>query len=81
MSSGPLKENSNSISPSKEMRKLRIQLTDRNFELKKMEEDYAEYKAHLLMQHNAERNCLSKNIRELKDKMAEDNEYWSLKID
>ena len=36
MSLGPLKENNVSFSPSKEMRKLKIELADRTFELKKL---------------------------------------------
>lgn len=50
----------------KEIKKLKIDLSDTLFELKKMEEDYAEEKAHILMQSNAEKNSLNAIIKELK---------------
>lgn len=46
------KENNSSLSPSKEMRKLRVELSDRLFELRKLEEDHAEEKAHFQMNYS-----------------------------
>ena len=73
MSLAPLKENNVSFSPSKEMRKLKIELADRSFELKKMEEDYAEQKAHLIIQHNHDKNHYHKTIKDLKEKLVDEN--------
>ncbi len=38
-----------------------------------MEEDFAEEKAHLCMQFNQERNTLNGVVKELKEKMHEEN--------
>lgn len=63
------------------MRKLRVELSDRVFEIRKMEEDYAEQKAHIQMAHTAEKNTLNATIMELRNKITEENEHWTQKVD
>ena len=61
------KENSRH-SPSKELQKLKIQLSDQVFENNKLQEDFAQLRAKLTIDFQKEKNTLNKNIKELKSK-------------
>lgn len=60
-------------SPSKELQKLKIDLNDRIFEIRKMEEDYAQQKAKLMIELQKEKQNNSKTIKDLKAKNITDN--------
>ena len=74
------KENSRH-SPSKELQKLKIQLSDQVFENNKLQEDFAQLRAKLTIDFQKEKNTLNKNIKELKSKNQLDNDEWTAKID
>jgi hypothetical protein len=48
--------------------------------LKKLEEDYAEKYAHMVLQFNQEKGQYTATIKELKGIIEEENEEWSMKV-
>lgn len=67
--------------PAKEIQKLKVELNDRTFQLRKLEEDHAQEKAKIFIQLQKEKQIHAKTIKELKDKIKEDNESWVRMID
>lgn len=61
------KEN-RTVSPSKELQKMKIELNDKIFENHKLEEDFAQERAKLVINFQKERTNLNKTIKELKHK-------------
>lgn len=59
---------------------MRIELSDKIFEINKLEEDFAQEKAKHFIDFQKERQGLNRVIKELKEKSLVDNEEWSKKI-
>jgi hypothetical protein len=74
------KENQ-TVEPNKELIRLKVELNDRTFELHKLEEDHAQEKARIYIQLQKEKQSHAKTVKELKDKIKEDNEGWVRMVD
>ena len=67
--------------PDQQIRKLKVKINDYEFEMKKMEEDYADFKVKSKIERERETRRLNEQLHQLRNQLSEDNTRWEEKFD
>ena len=65
----------------KQIQSLRVELTDKLFEIRRLEEDQAQERAQFFLSMQKEKQASTKAMQEMKASHEQENDAWAAKVD